>query len=48
MYKCYCEEVARQLATEHGLLWGVCIFDGAYYVGTVAQFEKCGVIAGAA
>lgn len=45
MYKCYSEKVAKQLAEDHNLLWGVCIFDGAFYVGTAEQFEKCGVIA---
>ena len=44
MSKCKFSALARELAGERGLWYGMSIFDGYYYVGTVAQLERIGCI----
>lgn len=44
MYKCRTEETAHAIAAENKLSYGMSVFDGAWYVGTVAQLEGVGAI----
>ena len=43
MSKTRSESTAKAIATERTLYYGLCAFDGWYYVGTVAQLERIGV-----
>ncbi len=42
MTKCQIEKVARTIATESHLAYGRSIFDGRWYVGTVAECRAAG------
>ncbi len=44
MNKCNTESVARSLAAESKLHYGVSVFDGKFYVGDVQELQDIGVI----
>lgn len=37
-------ESAKAMAEEKGLLFGMSVFDGRFYVGTKEQLERIGVL----
>ena len=44
MFKVTNEKLAQELSAEHKLHYGRSIFDGAWYLGTVEQLDKCGAV----
>jgi len=44
MYKVNNKAMAEKLAKEHSLAYGMCVLDGAWYVGTTNQLMAIGVI----
>ena len=44
MYKTNTEETAIELALEHSLAYGHCVFNEYWYVGTSEQLKEIGVI----
>ena len=45
MFKYNAEKVAKESAREKGLLYGISVFGGGWYVGTKAELVKIGVLA---
>ena len=48
MYMTRNVEMAKERAREKDLLWGLCVFNGAYYVGTAEQLYAIGCMPGVA
>lgn len=44
MHKTKNKEVAESLAAEHSKHFGLCVFDGFFYVGTVTQLTEMGCV----
>ncbi len=44
MAKCNSEHVAKAIAAERGQVYGLCVFDGKFYVGTAEQLGKIGCV----
>ncbi len=42
--KCNSEHVAQAIAAERGQVYGLCVHDGKFYVGSAEQLAKIGCV----
>lgn len=44
MSKCSTKSMAIAMAAERGKMYGVCVFDGKWYVGSKLELDSVGVV----